>query len=101
MCFLDIAYRTHALEPFCLPGLMCVNDTIVILERGDSRPIQGVLLDQRTYYQGILRVDVPDCKIQHGSTSDPQPLLSSKPAAVAHHLGSTWTANTRTSARRR
>ena len=28
---------------------------IVILERGDIRPIQGVLLDQRTYYQRVLR----------------------------------------------
>ena len=73
---------------------MWVDDTIVILERGDSRPIQGVLLDQRTYYQGILRVDVPDRKIQHGSTSDPQPLLSPMPAAVARHLGSTWTTDT-------
>ena len=41
--FMDIAYTTHAVEPFRLPGLMWVDDTIVILER-------GVLLDQRTYY---------------------------------------------------
>ena len=41
MRFLDIAYRTHAVEPFRFPGLMWVDDTIVILERGDSRPIQG------------------------------------------------------------
>ena len=36
--------------PFRFPGLMWVDDTIVIVEREDARPIQGVLLDQRTYY---------------------------------------------------
>ena len=94
MRFLDIAYRAHAVEPFRFPGLMWVDDTIVIVERGNSRPIQGVVLDQRTYYQGILRVDVPNRKIQHGSTSDPQPLLSPTPAAVAGHLGRTWATDT-------
>ena len=94
MRFLDIAYRTHAVEPFRFPGLMWVDDTIVILERGDSRPIQGVLLEQRTYYQGILRVDVLDRKIQQGSTSNPQPLLSPTPAAIARHLGNAWTTDT-------
>ena len=48
------------------------------------------MLNQRTYYQGILRVDVPDRKIQCGSTSDPQPLRSPTPAAVAQHMGGTW-----------
>ena len=66
--YMDIAYRSSAVEPFRFPGLMWVDDTIVLLERGDSHPIQGVLLDQRVYYQGILRVDVPDRKIQHGSS---------------------------------
>ena len=37
-----------------------------------------------------MRVDVPDRKIQHGSTSDPQPLRSPTPAAVAQHVGRTW-----------
>ena len=69
---------------------MWVDDTIVLLERGDTRPIQGVLLDQRTYYQGILPVDVPDRKIQHGSTSYPQPLRSPTPEAIAWHVGHTW-----------
>ena len=91
---MDIAYRSYAVEPFRFPGLMWVDDTIVLLERGDSRPIQGVLLDQWTYYQGILQVDVPDRKIQHGSTSDPRPLRSPTPAAVARHLGRTWVAST-------
>ena len=43
--FIDIAYRCFAVEPFPFPGLMWVDDTIVLFERGDSRPIQGVLLD--------------------------------------------------------
>ena len=68
--FMDIAYRAFAAMPFHFLGLMWVDDTIVILERGDARPTQGVLLD-RTYYQGILRVDIPDRKIQHGSMADP------------------------------
>ena len=88
--FMDIAYTAPAVQPFCFPGLMWVDDTIIILERGDTRPIQGVLLDQRTYYQGILRVDVPDRKIQHGSTADPQPLRSPTPEAVARHVGHAW-----------
>ena len=88
--FMDIAYRAFAVELFRFPGLMGVNDTIVLLERGDGRPIQGFLLDQRTHYQGILWVDVPDRKIQHGSTSEPQPLRSPTPAAVARHVGRAW-----------
>ena len=36
--FMDIAYRTHAVEPFRFPGLMWVDDTIVIMERGNPRP---------------------------------------------------------------
>ena len=73
--FTDITYRASAVQRFRFPGLMWVDDTIVLLERGDTRPIQGVLLNQRTYYQGILWVDVPDRKIQHGSTSDPSPYI--------------------------
>ena len=92
--YMDIAYRSSAVEPFRFPGLMWVDDTIVLLERGDSHPIQGVLLDQRVYYQGILRVDVLDRKIQHGSTSDPRPLRSPTPAAVARHLGRAWVTST-------
>ena len=57
---------------------------------GRHPPIKGVLLDQRTYFQGFLQVDVPDRKIQHGSTSDPQPLQLPTPAAVARHVGRTW-----------
>ena len=41
-------------------------------------------------YQGILRVDVPGCKIHHGSTSDPQPLHSPTPEAIARQLGRVW-----------
>ena len=48
--FMDIAYRAFTVEPFRFPGFMWVDDTIVLLERGDSRPIQGLLPDQRTYY---------------------------------------------------
>ena len=92
--FMDIAYRAFAVEPFRFSGFMWVDDTIVLLERGDSRPIQGVLLDQRTYYQGILRADVPSRKIQHGSTSDPQPLRSPPSAAVARHVGRAWVTDT-------
>ena len=46
--FMDIAYRAYAVQPFRFPGLMWVDNTIVLLERGDARPIQGVLLHQRT-----------------------------------------------------
>ena len=35
-------------------------------------------------------MDVPDHKIPHGSTSDPQPLASPTPAAVARHVGHMW-----------
>ena len=87
---MDIVYRASTVQPFRFLGLMWVDDTVVLLERGDTRPIQGVLWDQRTYYQGILHVDVPDRKIQHGLTSDPQPLRSPTPAAVARHVGHTW-----------
>ena len=83
---MDIAYRAFAVMPFRFPGLMWVDDTIVILERGEAPPIQGVLLDQRAYYRGILRVDL-DRKVQHRSTVDPQPLRSPTPEAVARHVG--------------
>ena len=61
--FMEIAYRGSAVQPFRFPGLMWVDHTIVILEGCDTCPIRGVLLDQQTYYQGVLRVDVPDLKI--------------------------------------
>ena len=51
------------------------------------------MLDQRTYYQGILRVDVPDRKIQHGSTSGPQPPRSPTPEAVTRRVGRAWVTN--------
>ena len=92
--FMDIAHRSSAVEPFRFPGLMWGDDTIVRLEWGDSRPIQGVLLDKWIYYQGIMRVDLPDRKIQHGWTSDPRPQRSPTPAAVARHLGRTWVTST-------
>ena len=43
--FMDIAERASAVQPFRFPGLMWVDETIVLLERPDTRPIQGVLLD--------------------------------------------------------
>ena len=48
--FMDIAYRASAVQPFRFQGLMWVGDKIVLLERGDTRPIPGVLLDRRMYY---------------------------------------------------
>ena len=48
--FMGIAYRASPVQPFRFPRLMWVDDTIVILEQGDTHPIQGVMLDQRTYY---------------------------------------------------
>ena len=33
--FMDIAYRSSAVEPFRFPGLMWVDGTIVLLERGE------------------------------------------------------------------
>ena len=48
--FRDIGYRASAVQRFRFPGLMWVDDTNVIVERGGPRPIQGVLLVQRTYY---------------------------------------------------
>ena len=45
MRLMDIACRSFAVMPFLFPRLMWVDDTIVILERSDTRPIQGVLLD--------------------------------------------------------
>ena len=84
---MDIAYRAYAVQPFCFSGLKWVDDTIVLLERGDTSPIQGVLLDQWTYYQGIPQVDVPDRKIHHGCTSDLQPLHSPTPEPMAWHVG--------------
>ena len=42
---MGITYRAFAVELFRLVGLVWVDDTIVLLERGDTRRIQGVLLD--------------------------------------------------------
>ena len=35
-------------------------------------------------------MDVPDCKIQQGCTSDPQPVHSPTPEAVTRHVGRVW-----------
>ena len=60
---MDIPYRACTIQPFRFPGLIWMEDTIVLLEWGDTRPIQEVLLERRTYSQSILQVDVPDRKI--------------------------------------
>ena len=36
--------------------IMWVDNTITILARGEDRPIQGVMKDQRTYFYHVLRV---------------------------------------------
>ena len=36
---MDIAYRAFAVEPFRFPGLLRVDDTIVLLELGEARPV--------------------------------------------------------------
>ena len=43
--FMDIAHRACPVQPLRFPGLMWVYDTIAIVERGDTRPIQGGLLE--------------------------------------------------------
>ena len=87
---MDIAYHAFTVMPFHFPELMWVPDTIVILERGDTRSIHRVLLDQGTWCQGMQCVDVLDYKIKHGSVADSQPLRSPTPGAVAPHVGRTW-----------
>ena len=52
--------------------------------------MQGVLVDPLTYFQGVLRVSVPDKKIQHGSTRDLKPLQSPALEVVDAHIGCTW-----------
>ena len=42
----------------------------------------------------MLRVAIPDHKIQHGSTSNPQCLRSPTRTAVAGHLGRPWVTDT-------
>ena len=54
--------------------IMWVNDTITVLAGGEDRPIQGVLVDQHTYFKGVFSVSAPDKKIHHGSTKDVLPL---------------------------
>ena len=90
MRFTDIAHGEYAVQPYRFPGLTWVDDKIVLQHRDDTRPIQGVLLNQRTYYRGILRVDVADRTIEHGSACDPQPLCSPTPEAIARHVGRVW-----------
>ena len=37
--FMDLTYMAFAVEPFRFSGLMLVDNTTVLLERGDARPI--------------------------------------------------------------
>ena len=90
MSLMDITYKSSKVQPFRFLGLMWRDDTIALRERGDTRPVHGALLHQGTYYLGILRVDVPDCKIEHWSATDPPSLCSPTPAAVARHAGRAW-----------
>ena len=86
LSFMDIADRAFAVMPFRFPGLMWVDDTVVISERGDTRPIHGFCWTSGRTTR-VLRVDVPDRKVQYGSTTDPQPLHSPTSEAVAGHVG--------------
>ena len=85
--FMDMAYRSYAARPFRFPGLMWVDDTIVLLEGGDACPIQGFLPDRWTYHQRILRVNILDRKMQHESTSSPPPLCSPTPEVRGPRMG--------------
>ena len=69
--FMDIAYRASAVQPFCFPGLMWVDDTILILERGDTRPIQGSRWTNGHTINWFRRWMSRTAKLHHGSTSDP------------------------------
>ena len=75
------------------PMMMWVDDTITILARGEDLPTEGVLVDRRTYVQGVLRVSVPDKKVQYSSTGDWRTLLSAAPEVVDVYVGHSWVTN--------
>ena len=79
----DVAYHFYLVVPMC-PAMMWVDDTIMILVHSDHWLIQGVLVDRSTYLQGVLRVAVPNRKLQHWSTVHPLPLRS------LQQLGNIW-----------
>ena len=64
--------------------IMWVDDTITILARGKD---QRILVDQRTYFRGVLRVSAPDKKAQHSSMGPRCVLRFPDPAAVDAHVG--------------
>ena len=42
------------------------------------------------HFHGVLRVSVPDKKIEHGSTWDTKPQFPPAPAAIDAHVGCAW-----------
>ena len=51
--------------------MMWVDDTITIFATGEERPTYGAPVDHRAHFHGLLRVSVPDKKIEDRSTRDP------------------------------
>ena len=47
---MDMVYRVYSAACMTHPMMIWVDATITILTRGEDRPIQGVLVDHRTYF---------------------------------------------------
>ena len=74
--YVGIVYGAYVVPPMAHPMMMWVDGIITVLARGEDRPTQGVLVDQRTYFQGVLQVSVPARKSSTGPLGTPHPCNS-------------------------
>ena len=57
------------------PIQMWVDDTVVMLQRDPDYPLQGMLVDQQAYFEGVMKVALAVKNMQYATTSKPQTLL--------------------------
>ena len=70
------------------PSQMWVDDTVVMLER--DYPLQGTLVDQQAYFEGVMKVALAVKKMQYATTGKPQTLLFITPERAKAMAGVLW-----------
>ena len=69
---------------------MWVDDTVVMLQRDPDYPLQGTLVDQRAYFEGVMKVALAVKKMQYATTGKPQTLLFITPERAKAMAGVPW-----------
>ena len=83
-------YGAATADPIGVPSQLWVDDTVVMLQRDPDYPLQGTLVDQQAYFEGVMKVALAVKKMQYATTGSPQPLLLVNPQRAREMAGVPW-----------